>query len=286
MTLPYKQRFSALGTEWQIETAAPLPRELFAQIESRIELFDRTYSRFRDDSQVARLARHGGTEQFPDDLVPLMRLYRSLYELTEGAVTPLIGRALETAGYDAQYSLRPNGKVGTPRWEDVLSWHDSELTVRQPIALDFGAAGKGYLVDIVAELLERAGTKEYVVDASGDLRHRGISGNRVGLEHPDDATRVIGVVDVMNRSLCASATNRRAWGPGMHHVFDPRTQSPVQGVAATWVVADTTLIADGLATALFFVPPDSLQTYAFEYVRLHDDGSLDYSLNFSGELFT
>lgn len=287
MTLPHKQRFSALGTEWSIETARPLPRDLMVQIETRIEAFDTTYSRFRSDSHVARLAKSGGTEQFPDDLAPLMRLYQSLYELTEGAVTPLIGDALVAAGYDAQYSLRPGGQVDTPRWEAVLAWHDSELTVRQPVTLDFGAAGKGYLVDIVAELLEQAGIKEYVVDASGDLRHRGVSSDRVGLEHPDDATRVIGVVEVANRSLCASATNRRAWGPGLHHVFDPRTQSPVRDVAATWVMADTALVADGLATALFFVPPDRLvATYAFEYVRLHSDGSLDYSANFSGELFT
>ena len=51
------------------------------------------------------------------------RLYRTLYRLSDGAMTPLIGGSLEHLGYDAGYSLRPGGApLAAPRWEDVLEW--------------------------------------------------------------------------------------------------------------------------------------------------------------------
>jgi len=47
------------------------------------------------------------------------------------------------------------------------------------------------------------------------------------------------------------------------------------------------LIADGLATALFFVDPKKLQTLrTFEYCIVRDDFSFDVSKHFPGELFS
>ena len=89
----------------------------------------------------------------------------------------------------------------------------------------------------------------------------------IGLENPYDSSSVIGAMKLENASLCASATNRRAWGD-WHHVIDPRTAKPVSEVVATWVSAAMTLEADGLATALFFVGPEALKKWSFHYVRL------------------
>lgn len=279
-------RFRAIGTEWQIETPQPLSQFLRAKITARIEAFDKTYSRFRSDSLVAKVAKQKGDFTFPDDVLPMIEFYRQLYSLTGGKMTPLVGSLLEQAGYDAEYSFREKAPMKPPSWEETMAWRQNQLTTTRPITLDFGAAGKGYLVDIVSALLEEEQIDEYVVDASGDLRHHGTIENRVGLESPFDTSRIIGVMDVRNKSLCASATNRRTWGNGLHHIFDPDTQKPVSSIVATWVVADTTMIADGLATALFFVPPEALQAqYDFQYVLMRQNKIVDYSQNFEGELF-
>ena len=90
-----------------------------------------------------------------------------------------------------------------------------------------------------------------VVDAGGDIAVRGAP-QRIGLEHPFDERRAIGVWEVADAALCASAVNRRAWGDGLHHVLDARTGAPVRTVAATWAVAPTAMRADAIATALFF----------------------------------
>lgn len=277
-------RFDALGTEWQIETEQPLDDATKTKITTRIELFDKTYSRFRDDSLVAAMATAAGTYQFPDDASELIDFYRALYKATDGGVSPLVGSVLAQAGYDSQYSLQPGRVDPAPSWESAMIWQGSQVVTARPLVLDVGAAGKGYMNDMVGELLEQAGYQSYVVDASGDVRVRD-SDETIGLENPYDPASVIGVAKVTNASLCASAINRRSWADDWHHVADPRTGRPVRDVVATWVVAPTTMIADGLVTALFFVPVNRLTNWQFEYVRLYADGTVERSAGFVGELY-
>jgi uncharacterized protein with FMN-binding domain len=155
-----------------------------------------------------------------------------------------------------------------------------------PLVIDVGAAGKGYLVELVSEMLRTAGVTDYVVDGSGDLRHSGQSAVRVGLEHPFDPTSVIGVSNLRNAALCASAVNRRAWADGLHHVLDARTGNPVHRVVATGVVAEDAATADGVASALFVTAPEKLaETFSFAYVRMFADGRAEVSENFDGCVF-
>jgi FAD:protein FMN transferase len=108
---------------------------------------------------------------------------------------------------------------------------------------------------------------------------------RVGLEHPLDPTRVVGVVELHGNALCASAVNRRAWSDGLHHVLDARTGASVDDVLATWVIADNAMLADGIATALFVTDAQRLNhTDRFASVRMFSD-RIESSPGFSGELF-
>jgi thiamine biosynthesis lipoprotein len=280
-------RFDAIGTRWQIDTAEPLPADLVALVHDRVELFDRTYSRFRNDSLVTRIATTPGSYEFPPDAGALFALYRALYESTDAAMSPLVGRTLETLGYDRGYALSASPRPAVvPSWEDSISWDGSRLSTVRPVVLDVGAAGKGYLVDIVGGLLRSGGVGDFVIDASGDLLHAGATPLRVGLEHPNDPAMAIGIALVGNAALCASASNRRAWGDGLHHIIDATTGVPVRRVIATWVVAATGLVADGLATALFVGEPERLRShFDFEYVRMFSNGRIDRSAGFEGELF-
>lgn len=287
--------FEAIGTQWKIETYDPLDSRLQQRILDRIQQFDATYSRFRPDSLVSCVAAapNGGCFNFPDDSIALFDLYDRLHKATGGAVDPLVGRDLELLGYDPAYSLVPVFDIakmhdrGRATWSKDILRDGTSLVTQHPQAIDVGAAAKGYLVDIISEILRETGFTQFIVDGSGDLRHLGEWGIQVGLEHPFDPQRVIGVVNLQNRALCASAVNRRAWGDNLHHVLDARTGVPVQDVVATWVVADDAVTADGLATALFFTSAERLaESFQFSYVRMFADGRAEISQNFDGKLFS
>jgi thiamine biosynthesis lipoprotein len=291
--IPYRRYFEAIGTQWEIETTAPLAVSVQQRMADRIESFDKTYSRFRPDSLVTQVAQAptGGRFEFPEDSRALFQLYDQLYALTDGAVDPLVGRRLEQLGYDSRYSLipTPGSEVPAPptvRWPQDVRRNDTTISTRRPLVIDVGAAGKGHLVDTIAQILLAAQVRDFTIDAGGDIRHYGAETVRVGLEHPLHPDQVIGVVELANGALCASATTRRAWGNGLHHVLDARRGLPTRQVLATWVLAADALTADGLATALFFSSAEALQAqFAFSAVRLFPDLTVEVSENFPGELF-
>ncbi|MDN3496042.1 FAD:protein FMN transferase [Planococcus sp. APC 4015] len=287
MTERAHRRFDAIGTEWHIETDVPLPPDVVRDVDDLIASFDADWSRFRDDSLVSRLARTGGRIPAPPDAAAMLDAFAALTAGTDGGVNPLVGEALARRGYDAGLTLVDHGAIPAPRdWRDVVQWDAGELRVRHPVLLDVGALGKGRLVDLVLEVVCAGTTGDVVVDASGDLAVRGCA-QRIGLEHPFDPDRAIGVWEVTDAALCASATNRRAWGDGLHHVLDARTGEPVRTTAATWAVADTAMRADAIATALFFDGgPRLAHAWGVEWVRMATDGRVEWSPGCRAELFT
>jgi thiamine biosynthesis lipoprotein len=283
--------FDAIGTSWRIElysnSSEAAIDELKRTILFRIEEFDSIYSRFRSDSLVTKISQKAGTYKFPSDSNELFNFYKDLYDETSGRFTPLIGATLEQAGYNADYSFKQTEIDIVPKWHEAMSFKNYTLTTMRPVTLDFGAAGKGYLVDIVSSILSDHGIGIYCVNASGDIYYKTNTDTKleVALEDPSDFKLAIGTALLKNSSICGSATNRRKWGD-YNHIFDPETNTSVNVVSACWVSADKAIVADGLATASFLSSPETLRKkYDFSYVRLMSDGLAEVSDNFDGNLF-
>lgn len=284
--------FEAIGTSWMIDVFESLPltkqQDIVAAVKQRIGEYERVYSRFRADSLVTAISKQEGEYTLPKDSRELMTLYRKLYTITDGAFTPLIGNVLSDAGYDAKYTLKPKETIRTaPAWEDVIEFHFPKLLIKQPALLDFGAAGKGHIVDLVGKLMELQGITSYGIDAGGDMLYKSITKEpiRIGLEHPENPKQVIGVVDITNNSICGSAGNRRKWDT-YHHIINPKTNTSPENILSIWVIAKKTILADALATALFFAPAETLaEQFAFDYAMLYKDYTLQKSDTFPGEIF-
>jgi thiamine biosynthesis lipoprotein len=284
--------FAAIGTHWKIDVHEKLSANEWANlkqaIQSRIELFDRTYSRFRADSMVSRMSNRPGTYELPSDADALLAFYQQLYDVTDGLVTPTIGSVISDLGYDDIYSLQAKSSIApAPTWHDTMEHHGSRLSIKQPVLLDFGAAGKGYLVDIVGDIIESFNIRSYGINAGGDILYHSADEKpvEIGLENPFDSQEVIGSVTLTSGSLCASSTTKRAWGEH-HHIAHPAGNSVSGELVAAWVLADTTMLADGLATALFFVAADRLQEeFEFEYALLKTGMELEYSRGFPLKMF-
>ena len=282
-------RFEAIGTIWEIGADPPLTADERAAVREVIDDFDLTWSRFRADSLVSALAEEPQEIPTPPDAVAMLDLYRQLSLATGGAVQPLIGDSLAARGYDAAYSFQDSGARPAPAdWMSELEWDDGALALHVPALIDVGAMGKGRIVDIVHDLLGSLGHAERLVDAGGDLRLSGAP-LRVGLEHPFDPTRAVGVATVTDAALCGSAVNRRAWPGqhgGLHHVLDARTGEPVRTYAATWALAAEAMLADAAATALFFDGGDAFASRSgVEWVRMTTDGGLEWSAGTRMEVF-
>jgi thiamine biosynthesis lipoprotein len=287
-----KFSFEAIGTSWEIDINDPLSKKeenfLLSKIQERIKEFDLNYSRFKENSLVTKMSKEKGDYRMPSDADKMISLYKKIYDLTEAKVTPLIGQVLVDAGYDANYSLVPKELKKPLSWEETIEWNNPILQIKIPSLLDFGAGGKGYLVDIVSEIIEKEGAKSYTVDAGGDIRSR-VSDNhpiKIGLENPRDKSEVLGVANILNQSICGSAGNRRKWGK-FNHIINPETLNSPDEIEAVWVIADETMVADILTTAIIFTDLSTLlSSFHFEYLILWKDFSVTKSDGFNAELFS
>jgi thiamine biosynthesis lipoprotein len=284
--------FEAIGTSWRITIEQHLSEDILSNLSSainnRIEEFDHNYSRFRSDSLVTAMSAKKGVYKLPNDAKPLFDFYEQLYKMTGGLVTPLVGQLLSDAGYDSDYSLLPKKLRDIPSWAEAITYSFPDLNVRKPVLIDVGAAGKGYLVDIIGDLLKQTGITKFCINAGGDILNQNVSNSlaMVGLEHPEKMDEIIGVAKIQNQSICSSAGNRRFWA-NFHHIINPKTKKSSDDILSTWVVADNAMLADGIATALFFTEAPTLnQAFDFEYALIRKDFSLEHSNKFPADFFT
>lgn len=283
-----------MGTQWKISLGDTLSEkastELFSACERKAHEFDASYSRFRADSLVTDLSGKTGIQEVPTDLTQMLRIYEILYHASDGALSPLVGFAISDLGYDASYSFQKKAHIrSVPKFTDALSIiDDTHIELREHVLLDIGAIGKGYFLDRLKEFMLRSGIEHFLLDGSGDIVYRSPHETiTAGLEHPSDATKVIGSIELRSSSLCASGGNRRQWG-GMHHIIDPTTLSSPQEILGTWVLAESAALADGIATALFLVTPEMLEDHGiphFEYCIMNSASHVKRSKDFSARLY-
>lgn len=276
-------KFEAIGTVWTISSRQKISRSVMQNVTDRIEIFDQFYSRFRSDSLVTKMFQATGEYILPANAQPMLDFYKQLYQITDGLVTPLIGRTIEQTGYDANYSFKSSKLTSPPSWDGALDYDFPKLTIKKPVLLDFGAAGKGYLVDIIGDILLMSGVKDFYINAGGDILVHG-QPQTILLEDPGDKTVAIGQVEIKNSAICGSGIGRRNWGK-YHHIVDPKKLVSPTHVKSVWVRAKSTMLADGLATALYFVEPGKLREhFQFEYAMIVK-GGIQLSQNFRAEFF-
>jgi thiamine biosynthesis lipoprotein len=282
--------FDALGTRWNI-TVWSCPMEGYAhlqeEIKKQVHAFEQLFSRFIKTSYIQSLTHTTGTQESPLDFIEMLVLYKKLYTCSQKKFTPLIGSVLQSIGYDDTYSFENAGAVCQPPDFDsaVHIVNNHTITLHEPVQFDVGAIGKGYLVDKISGYVRACGYTQFLVDAGGDLFYQGNETIRVGLEHPDDAKKAIGVLELSAGSLCGSACNKRTWGD-YSHIIDPQSLDSPKHIRATWVMAHSAALADGLATCLFLAHPNYFQKeFSFEYCMVDEEYAIKNSAGFLAEFF-
>ncbi len=271
---PQTADWRALGTGVRLVVLDGDLASVRAAVVDVLDLVDRTYSRFRADSEIVALNARAGT---PVAVSPLLAdaIAAGLRaaQLTDGAVDPTVGRAMRAIGYDADFDRIRNtaGPIELrlepiPGWQSVqLSATRREVRLRTGVELDLGSTGKGLASDLAAAAaLAAIGDTPngrgggVLVSLGGDIAvgGRAPSGGWRILVAEDSETPVDAageVVAIETGALATSSTTVRRWRRGdrtLHHLVDPRTGAPVESPWRTAsVVAATCVEANTAATA-------------------------------------
>ncbi len=245
----HRHAFRAMGTEVELlADASEDPRSLAdaaVRVRDAFERLERRCSRFRGDSELSRANRRAGRPtRLSPELAELLSQALAAARRTAGRFDPTVLDAVLAAGYDrdldellagARAALRPPRPGG--RWAEVRL-EGRVLRLPEGVGLDLGGIAKGWTVDLALSAALEAGLSWALVNAGGDLRVGGEvpePGIPVGVEDPEEPGGEVLRLHLSGGALATSSITRRSWGPGLHHLIDPRSGLP----AATGVLQAT-----------------------------------------------
>ena len=258
---PVVRRFTheAMATIFEVHAvhddgqyAAQAAQEAFALLD-RLE---RELSRFLPNSDIGRVNALGEGEatQVAPTTMECLLIARHLFDMTEGAFDISIGTGLPSLELDADGCVVRVAAAG--------------------VRLDLGGIGKGYAVDLMAELLEEWELRRALV-------HGGFSSVLALDPGADPAGWPLSFSDpaVPGRVLSRLTMRQTAFGAsGVRkgdHIVDPRTGAPARDRRAAWVAVPRppaaragdgggprlapAAVADALTTAFMLLAPGAIE---------------------------
>jgi thiamine biosynthesis lipoprotein len=238
--------------EGHLRAAAGEALEEVRRIHSQLSLFDAA----SDVAEINQLAATGPMRTDPR-LIALIERCRELQRLTDGAFDITVGALMRRLGFRGSDEEAPNSVVGM---QHVIT--DAEKnTVSfdcEGVELDFGAIGKGYALDMAADILRECrvggallpgGTSSVLAigtDPQGEPW-------RVAIRDPLHAESALAIVPLCDGALGVSAPHGRTVTRGgtlMGHVLDPLSGRSASELRVAAVACTSAAVADALSTAL------------------------------------
>jgi FAD:protein FMN transferase len=268
---PVSAAIPALGSTVVVGATEPsVLADAVAHVRSRIDAVDRALSRFRPDSELARMERQPGRPWLASPLfLEVLDLACRAAASTDGWFDPTIRDAVEAAGYDRSIELierdgpgpaRPASPAG--RWLEIR--YDRAVGLLWPppgVRLDFGGIGKGFAVDFALRDVPTGGGG-VLVSAGGDLAVTGCppgDGWRCEVAATPDGEPET-AVRLRQGALATSGLGRRQWrraGETLHHLIDPRTGRPGVSPWRIVTVAARTCVAAEVAAKVAWLRGDA-----------------------------
>lgn len=242
------------------------PPTAFQQAFDRVEAVARTFSSYREDSELRRIEQAAGRQptRVSPEFARLLGHALHLARQTAGGFDPTLGRVTrllraegwQLEGPSEQALLEARRRTG---WTHVrLDSSSLEVSIDCPgLQFDLGGIAKGYAADKALATLQRAGVGRAMVAVAGDIAvgdpPPGKDGWRIGLDALGPPGSVELELTLRNRGVSTSGSRDRfylASGRRCSHIVPNAPNGCADPAVAVSVVAPTALEADGLATAL------------------------------------
>lgn len=266
-----------LGTYVRLNVAGDKvsPDVLINMAERELYRIHNKYSANVENSIVWELNKNGKVKVDEETLF-LFQSTINYAMITGGAFDPTIRPLLALWGFDDV-----NSEKRVPSQEEinnVLSYVDYRFInideknmevsfLKEGVQVDLGGIAKGYAIDLVIQRIRAVDPNATgFIDAGGDV---GIIGPKfgevawvIGIRDPfsNDTFKSMDTIYLTDGMVATSGDYERFFvqnGTKYHHIIDPQTGYPAQGIASVTVIAPNATAADAFATALFVLGFDN-----------------------------
>jgi len=280
-----------MGTTYLVQVSDPLSESerlaVSRAVQETLDRVDQTMSTYVSESEVSQFNRAAAGVSVPLSMHSFEVFLEAarVSELTGGAFDVSVAPLVRLWGFGAGASTvrRVPSEEAVASARALVGFHHIALDDDPPsvskdedgVECDLSAIAKGYAVDLVAEVLSRRGSQNFMVEVGGEVRTSGKNASgeawRIGIEKPllpalgpleplKEARNLQRALPLSGLSLATSGDYRNVYevdGKLYSHLIDPRDGRPVShALASVSVVEQTCMRADALASGLFVLGPE------------------------------
>jgi thiamine biosynthesis lipoprotein len=249
-----------------IHESQSLIEDAVARAFSEMERVVGLLNRYDPASALAFLNTEGAIPDPPPELVAVLSKARSYFDATAGAfdatVQPLVDLFRGAAGSTPPSDQRIRDAVSRVDGGKVEVQESGIRLYGEGMGVTLDGIAKGFIVDVMAEILAGAGLRDFLVNAGGDIRSSGAREDgepwRVGVQDPAKQGDFPDIISMGHGAVATSGSYEIYFDRERvhHHLVSAEDGASPNTSQSVSVVAPTTLAADAMATSIFVMDPE------------------------------
>ena len=294
---PARTAFFAMDTYITLEAYGKNAAEALSDCEAETARLTSLLSVTSETGDILRMNHADGSPtRVSTETANLLTEAIALSGGTDGAFDPTVYPLVSRWGFlDATQRVPTQDEIDSllplVGWENVRVEGET-VTLPVGAGVDLGGIAKGYVTDRLVSLLRQRGVESALLSLGGNVYAVGANpahGDwRIGVQNPNSADSVVGVVSVQNAAVVTAGSYQRYFtqdGQTYHHILDPMTGRPAEsGLSSVTIVCESATRADALSTALFVMGLERATAFwrgdgAFAAVFVSADGAVSYTEN-------
>jgi thiamine biosynthesis lipoprotein len=216
-------------------------------------------SRINQNAGIKPVAVSAETFAVIERALDISRKSNGLFDITFGAFKG-VWKFDEDMDGTLPSDAEVKARLKLVNYKDIIT-NKAKRTVflkRKGMFINLGGIAKGYAVDRCIALLKKAGFKDFMVQAGGDMYVAGKKGDApwiVGIRDPRGARdEMFALMPIQDHSFSTSGDYERGFvkdGVRYHHILDPRTGYPAKASRSVTIRTSDAFTADAWSKVMF-----------------------------------
>lgn len=237
--------------------------EILDEVRRSCTRYEEKFSRFRPGSDIWNINHAKGkktvvspeTAELIRMAVDYSRQTGGTFDITVGGLSALWDFSGESNQEPKPSKLRKQAALVGSEYIEI-----EQNTVRVPagVQLDLGGIAKGYITDMLVQMLRRSGVTSGLINLGGNVYAMGTREDgspwRVGIQEPTAASYECSTtVEIQDQAVVTSGIYERGYRRGArwnHHILNIKTGLPIENeLAAVTIICNRSVDADAYSTA-------------------------------------
>lgn len=252
-----KKQIYALGTIISLDFSRKEEKQIMHEIVEYINRIDDEMSIYKEDSIVSNINKEAGKESVKVSKDVMLAIKKSIEysKITNGFLditTKPVTDIVKAGNIDVNLIKEKSKLIN---YKDIeINEVDSTVKLKhENMGIDLGCIAKGYVTDVIVDILNRYNVLDALIDLGGNIYAKGINGENkwnIGLQDPfEKRYSSIGYISLKDKSVVTSGNYERP-----NHIISPITGLPCNNsIASISIISDKSIDGEGLSTACFIM---------------------------------